>query len=64
MMAVEWEFEGDDLEVAAAHTVVQTLITRYQRALAGIQCPVHESACRLIVRGHSLEDLNVSIEPC
>ena len=64
MLAVKWEFDGDDGELAAAQTVVQRILTKYQRALSGIRCPVHGSASLLIVRGRTLEDLNLSVEPC
>jgi hypothetical protein len=64
MMAVKWEFEGDALELAAAQTVVQRLLTRHGRALERIRCAVHGSASLLIVRGRTLEDLSLSLVPC
>jgi hypothetical protein len=64
MMAVKWEFEGDALELAAAQTVVQRLLTRHGRALERIRCAVHGSASLLIARGRTLEDLSLSLVPC
>ncbi|MEA2723417.1 MAG: hypothetical protein QOH59_1188 [Gemmatimonadales bacterium] len=64
MMAVKWEFEGDALELAAAQTVVQRILTRHGRALEKIRCAVHGSASLLIARGRTLEDLTLSLVPC
>jgi len=64
MVAVKWEFEGDALELAAAQTVVQRILTRHGRALEGIRCAVHGSASLLIARGRTLEDLSLSLVPC
>ena len=64
MMAVKWEFEGDALELAAAQTVVQRILTRHGRALEGIRCAVHGSASLLIAWGRTLEDLSLSLVPC
>jgi hypothetical protein len=64
MMAVKWEFEGDALELAAAQTVVQRILTRHGRALERIRCAVHGSASLLIARGRTLEDLSLSLVPC
>lgn len=33
MIAVRWEFKGDDREVAAAQTVVHRILTRYRPAI-------------------------------
>lgn len=64
MMAVMWEFEGDALELEAAQTVVQRILTRHGRALERIRCAVHGSASLLIARGRTLEDLSLSLVPC
>ena len=64
MMAVKWEFEGDALELGAAQTVVQRILTRHGRALERIRCAVHGSASLLIARGRTLEDLSLSLVPC
>jgi hypothetical protein len=64
MIAVKWEFEGTGPEVAATQTVVERILNRYQRALRGLTCPVHGSGAVLVVRGRTLEDLDLGIEPC
>lgn len=64
MIAVKWEFEGVGPEVAAAHTIVERILNRYQRALGGVTCPVHGSSVVLVVRGRTLDDLDLGIEPC
>jgi hypothetical protein len=64
MVAVKWEFEGDALELAAAQTVVQRILTRHGRAIERIRCAVHGSASLLIARGRTLEDLSLSLVPC
>jgi hypothetical protein len=64
MIAVKWEFEGTGPEVGAAQTMVDKILSRYQRALRGVTCPVHDRAALLVVRGRSLEDLELGIEPC
>jgi hypothetical protein len=64
MMALKWEFEGDALELAAAQTVIQRILTRHGRALERIRCAVHGSLSLLIVRGKTLEDLSLSAVPC
>jgi hypothetical protein len=61
MIAVKWEFEGDEAVVQAA---VEKILDRYQRALGGISCPVHGTGPSLIVRGRTLEDFELSIETC
>lgn len=62
MMAVKWEFQGNDL--AAAQTVVTRILKRYRQALGGIRCPVHGAASTVVIRGRTLDDLTLSIEPC
>jgi hypothetical protein len=64
MIAVKWEFEGTGAEVAAAQMVVEKNLARYQRALRNVWCPVHGSAAALIVRGRTLAELELGIEPC
>ena len=64
MIAVKWEFEGTGSEVAEAQTVVERIVSRYQRAVRGISCPVHRVGLVLVVRGSTLEDLDLGIEPC
>jgi hypothetical protein len=64
MIAVKWEFEGDDLEVITVQAAVERVLRRYQRALGSVRCPVHESGPLLIVRGRSLNDLDLSVQPC
>ena len=64
MIAVRWEFKGDDREVAAAQTVVHRILTRYRPAIDKIRCPLHGSGTTLTARGHTLEDLDLIVEPC
>lgn len=64
MMEVKWEFEGDEHGQAAAETAVQRILDRYSRPLATIRCPVHGKVPVLRVRGHSLEDLDLTVETC
>ena len=64
MIAVKWEFEGTGAEVAAAQMVVEKILARCQRALRNVWCPVHGSGVALTVRGRTLEELELGIEPC
>jgi hypothetical protein len=64
MMEVRWEFKGDELGQEAAETAVHRVLDRYSRPLANIKCPVHGKVPVLVVRGHSLDDLDLTVETC
>src|SRR3954467_8280615 len=64
MIAVKWEFEGDEADLAVVQAAVEKMLYRYQRALGGISCPVHGTGPSLAVRGRMLEDFELSIETC
>jgi hypothetical protein len=64
MIAVKWEFEGDEADVSMVQAAVEKILNRYQRALGGISCPVHGTGLSLVVRGRTLEDFELSIETC
>jgi hypothetical protein len=64
MILVKWEFRGTGSDVVAAQTAVERILNRYQRALRGVTCPVHASSAILVVRGRTMEDLDLGIEPC
>jgi hypothetical protein len=64
MIAVKWEFEGPEMDLPAVQTTVERILSRYQRAIGGIRCPVHGAGPYLCVRGQTVADLELTIEPC
>jgi hypothetical protein len=64
MMEVRWDFKGDELGQEAAETAVHRVLDRYSRPLANVKCPVHGKVPVLVVRGHSLDDLDLTVETC
>jgi hypothetical protein len=64
MIAVKWEFEGPEMDLPAVQTTVERILSRYQRAIGGIRCPIHGAGPYLCVRGQTVADLELTIEPC